>query len=434
MIMRTIALAVFAFVALVLPASAATKPVVVKSPGGIEAWLIEDHGLPALAVSVGFVGGATREAKGKEGSGTLLTMMLDEGAGQYDGRAFKQQLAERSISLSFSCDRDAFNIELSTLTENSADAFRLMALALSKPRFDAAALVRAKDQLRIAQRQIDDDPEALAGEAWYAAAFPNHPYGRPLYGTPQSIGKVTRADLQAAMKTMMTRDVMRIVVVGDIDAKTLAATLDNLFATLPAKGPALVAPPQMAPGGVKVIDRDNPQTSAVFGLPGLARDDKDFMAAFVLNYVFGGGSFSSRLMDEVREKRGLVYNISTELDPFFIGGGDLEGSFGTKNESAGQALDLTRTEMRNLTTKGVTQAELTDAKTYLTGSYACASTPTRRSRANSSSSPCKARRPTMSTAVTRRSRRSRSPTSTASPNASSTPAAWSSSWSANPKA
>lgn len=370
MIARTIALAALAFVVLVLPAGAATKPIVVKSPGGIEAWLIEDHGLPALSVSVGFTGGATREPKGKEGVGTLLGMMLDEGAGQYDGRAFKQQLSDRSISLSFGCDRDAFNIELTTLTENEADAFRLMALALSNPRFDAQALTRAKDQLRVAQRQVQDDPESLASELWYAAAFPGHPYGKPLYGTPESIAKLSRADLQAMMKATLTRDRMRIVVVGDIDAKALAAALDPLLAGLPAKGEPLVTPPQMAPATVKIVERENPQTAAVFGLPGLSRDDPDFMAAYVLNYVLGGGSFSSRLMDEVREKRGLVYSISTDLDPFFIGGGDLGGSFGTKNETAGQALDLTRTEIQNLAAKGITPAELADAKTYLTGSFA----------------------------------------------------------------
>ncbi|MBI1214068.1 MAG: insulinase family protein [Alphaproteobacteria bacterium] len=370
MTLRTLTLAIVALFAFVLPASAATKPVVVKSPDGIEAWLVEDHGLPALAMSVGFVGGSTRESKGKEGEGTLLGMMLDEGAGQYNDRAFKQQLADRSISLSFSCDRDAFYIGLTTLTENRSDAFRLMALALAKPRFDAQSLVRAKDQLRVAQRQVDDDPESLASELWYATAFPNHPYGNPLYGTPQSIGKLTRADLQAAMKAMMTRDRMRVVVVGDIDAETLASTLDNLFASLPAKGQPLVAPPQMAPATLKVIERNNPQTAAVFGLPGLARSDPDFMAAYIVNYVLGGGSFSSRLMDEVREKRGLVYGISTGLDPFFIGGGDLEGSFGTKNETAGQALDLTRSVMQNLVAKGITAKELADAKTYLTGSFA----------------------------------------------------------------
>jgi zinc protease len=370
MITRTLALAFIALIALVLQASAATKPILVKSPSGLEAWLVEDHGLPVLSVSVGFTGGATREAKGKEGAGTLLGMMLDEGAGQYDGRAFKQQLSDRSISLSFSCDRDSFSIELTTLTENQADAFRLMALALSKPRFEGQALLRAKDQLRVAQRQVEDDPESLVSEAWYAAAFPNHPYGRPLYGTPESIAKLSKADLQAMMKAVMTRDVMRIVVVGDIDAKTLAAALDNLFATLPAKGPALVAPPEMAPPSVKVIERDNPQTAAAFGIPGIAREDKDFMAAYVLNYILGGGSFSSRLMDEVREKRGLVYNISTDLDPFFIGGGDITGSFGTKNETAGQALDLTRAELGKLQTAGITASELGDAKTYLTGSFA----------------------------------------------------------------
>jgi zinc protease len=230
--------------------------------------------------------------------------------------------------------------------------------------------MRAKDQLRVAQRQVQDDPESLVSEAWYAAAFPNHPYGKPLYGTPESIAKLSKADLQAMMKAVMARDVMRVVVVGDIDAKTLAATLDNLFATLPVKGPALVAPPEMAPPSVKVIERDNPQTAAAFGLPGITREDKDFMAAYVLNYILGGGTFSSRLMDEVREKRGLVYSISTDLDPFFIGGGDITGSFGTKNETAGQALDLTRGEIGTLQAKGITANELADAKTYLTGSFA----------------------------------------------------------------
>ncbi len=370
MTLRALGIAAFAVLVLALPAAAATKPVVVKSPGGIEAWLVEDHGLPAMAMSIGFTGGATRDPAGKEGASTLLSMMLDEGAGQYDARAFKQQLEERSISLSFSADRDAFNIELTTLTENQGDAFRLLALALTKPRFDKPALVRAKDQLRVAQRQVEDDPESLASEAWHAAAFPNHPYGRPLYGTPQAIAKLTRGDLTAAMKAQLTRDTMRIVVVGDIDAKTLGATLDALFATLPANGPALVAPPDMAPATVKIVAKDNPQTTAMFGLPGIARADPDFMAAYVMNYVLGGGSFSSRLMDEVREKRGLVYGISTAVDPFFIGGGDITGSFATKNETAGQALDLTRTEIGKLAAKGITAPELADAKTYLTGSFA----------------------------------------------------------------
>ena len=370
MSLRAIALALVAVFALVLPANAATKPVVVKSPGGIEAWLVEDHGLPAMALSVGFTGGASRDAKGKEGAATLLSMMLDEGAGQFDGRAFKQQLDDRSIGLSFSVDRDAFNIELTTLSETRADAFNLLALALAKPRFDAAALTRAKDQLRVAQRQVDDDPDSLVSETWYAAAFPNHPYGRPLYGTPETIAKLSRADLSAELKALLGRDQMRIVVVGDIDAKTLGPALDAMFASLPAKSSALIAPPEMSSAGVKVVSRDNPQTTAMFGLPGIARSDPDFMAAYVLNYVLGGGSFSSRLMDEVREKRGLAYTISTELDPFFIGGGDLTGSFGTKNETAGQALDLVRTELRSLAAKGITATELADAKTYLTGSFA----------------------------------------------------------------
>jgi zinc protease len=231
-------------------------------------------------------------------------------------------------------------------------------------------LARAKDQLLVAQREVEDDPEALAGEAWYAAAFPGHAYGRPLYGTPQTVAKLNRADLLAEMKALMSRDVMRIVVVGDIDATTLAAALDDLFAALPAKGPPLPAPPVMAPAGVKLVVRDNPQTAVVLGLPALGRSDPGFMASFVMNYVLGGGSFSSRLMEEVREKRGLVYGISTELDPFYIGGGDLTGAFATKNESAAQALDLTRSEMRKLAAKGITAAELADAKTYLTGSFA----------------------------------------------------------------
>jgi zinc protease len=358
---------------LLLPSSRAEAMKIqeVKSPGGITAWLVEEHSVPLIALRFAFDGGNAQDPAGKEGLANFLTGMLDEGAGDLTGKQFQERMEEIAVRLSFDDSRDAIYGSFETLTENKDKAVALLALALNKPRFDADAVDRVRAQLLASLAYAARDPDRVASEQWAALAFPDHPYGRPANGTPASVAKIAREDLADYWSRTFARDTLRVVVVGDIDAKSLASMLDALFGGLPAKARLVAVAPTQPAAAVtqKVIEMAVPQSVARFGLPAMARKDKDFMAAFVLNTVLGGGVMSSRLYEEVREKRGLAYSVYTTVQPFkytsvFAGG------VATKNEEIGNSLDVIRDELKRIATDGPTATELENAKSYLTGSFA----------------------------------------------------------------
>jgi zinc protease len=342
----------------------------VVSAGGIEAWLVEEHAVPVIAVEVGFKAGAASDPAGKEGLAMMLAGLLDEGAGKLDSLAFRKQLDDRAIQLAFSSGRDNFSASLSTLSKNRDEAFRLLHLALTEPRFDDEPLTRTRSQLVARLARQEEDPEDVADKAWFAAAFKGHPYGRPLDGTPESLAAISREDLQEFLAKSLTRDRMKIAVVGDITAVALSPLLDRTFAALPETGEASDIPETEIQGDGKLalIRRDIPQTVVVFGGPGLKRHDPDFYAAYVLNYIVGGGGFSSRLTEEVREKRGLAYSVDSYLMPLDHAGA-LVGGLATENKSVKDSIALVKAELRRVLQQGVTEKELENAKTYLTGSY-----------------------------------------------------------------
>jgi zinc protease len=190
-------------------------------------------------------------------------------------------------------------------------------------------------------------------------------------GTPEAIAAITPADLHDYVTRVFAREKLSISVVGDIDAKTLGALLDHVFGALPAKAalsPVADATPPLGPAR-EVIEMDVPQSVAQFGHRGLARKDRDFMAAYVLNYIAGGGGFSSRLMEEVREKRGLAYSVYSNLYPYEHGAVFI-GNVATKNEEVGQSLQVIESELKRLAEHGPSADELASAKSYLTGAYA----------------------------------------------------------------
>ncbi len=344
----------------------------VKSPGGIQAWLVEEHSVPLMAMRFAFDGGGnSQDPDSKVGLASFLSTMLDEGAGDLSAKQFQEGMEELALRMSFNDGRDAFYGSFETLTENRAKAVELLSLAVAKPRFDQEAIERMRKQLLASITAASRDPTRVASEQWMAMAFPNHPYGRPANGTAQSVAKIARKDLQDFHARIFAKENLRVVVVGDIDAATLGGVLDKVFGGLPAK--AKLAPvSKVEPSAVqklKVIEMNVPQSVVRFGLPAMARKDRDFMPAFVLNTILGGGAFTSRLYQEVREKRGLAYGIDTSLMPLtntslFYGG------VATKNEEVGQSLDVIRTELKRITDEGPTEKELDDAKAYLTGSYA----------------------------------------------------------------
>ncbi len=343
----------------------------VRSPGGIEAWLVEDYAIPLLAVSFGWKGGAAQDPLGKPGLSTLLAGVLDEGAGSLDSGAFHQALDDKAIELSFSADRDALQGRLKTLSRHSERAFELLALAVTEARLDPEAIERVRGQLAASLRNEVNDPDHAAARLFRQHSYAEHPYGQPVKGDLDILPTLTRDELVMLRGRVMARDNLKVAVVGAIDAETLGRELDRVFAALPAK--ADLAPvATVIFGGVgsrHVRTIDLPQSTIRFGRQGIMRGDPDFNAATVVNHCLGGGAFTARLYKEVREKRGLCYSVysqNSELDhaAMFV------GATSTKNARVTEAVDTIRDEIRKLSTDGIPADELDKAKKYLVGSYA----------------------------------------------------------------
>ena len=361
------------FLALVvfLPAQAwATKVEKVTSPGGIVAWLVEDHLNPIITMNFAFRGGSALDPAGKEGLASMTAALLDEGAGDLDSKAFRRTLEDLSISLGFSAGRDSFSGHLKTLTENRDRAFDLERLALTQARFDAEPVDRIRGQILAGLREDSEDPDALAGKKLMAALYPSAPYGRPGDGTTDSVAKLTVADLKGFVARRLARDTLTIAVVGDITPQQLAPLLDKTFGGLPAKATAWKLTPVQpaAAGRTVVIEKPTPQSNILWGERGLMRHDPDFYAAYVMNYILGGGGFTSRLYTEVREKRGLAYSVYSYLSPLDASA-LIVGGAGTANARAAETIKIVRQQWTKMADKGVTATELTNAKRYLTGSF-----------------------------------------------------------------
>ncbi len=336
----------------------------------LEAWLVEDHSNPMIAVRIAFRGGAALDPPGKEGLARMAASLLDEGAGDLDSQAFQLRLEELAVTLHFDAGRDTFSGTLRTLSANRAEAFDLLKLALTSPRFDPEPIARMRSQLQAMLRRASEDPDSVANLRFLGAIFPDHPYGRPAAGTKQSIAAITEADLRDFTARRLARDNLVIGVAGDITPEELARQLKSTFADLPAKSaPNDVRNTEAAiPPAIIVVEKPTRQSAIVFGQRGLKRDDPDFYAATVMNRILGGGSFTSRLYQEVRDKRSLAYSVGTSLLPL-AHAGLIVGTAGTANERAGETLAVVRDQWRLFAEDGATPEELADTKTYLVGSF-----------------------------------------------------------------
>ena len=352
------------------PSFAATKIQHLVTPGGIEAWFVQDATVPLVSMEYAFVGGATQDPADKAGVGYMVASLLDEGAADLDSKTFHERLDRRAIELGFSIERDRLRGSLRMLKDNSEEAFGLLRLALTAPRFDTDDVERIRSQIMSGLRRNTTNPNALAGRKFIELAFgEHHPYGRQTHGTLESIPTIKTSDLRDYVHHVLARDHLKIAVVGDIEPATLAKLLDQTFGGLPAKSDLVpvadvvaAKPPQHA-----FIPLDVPQTTVMFGGPGIKRHDPDFMAAYIDNHILGGGSLSSRLYREVREKRGLAYSVSEALlwmdhSSLFV------GTTGTRADRAGESVNAIDTEIQRFAEDGPTQKELDEAKSYLKGS------------------------------------------------------------------
>jgi zinc protease len=351
------------------PSRAAAKIQRLVSPGGIEAWFVQDATVPLIAMEYAFGGGASQDPADKPGVGNMVADLLDEGSADLDSRTYHERLDRRAIDLSFSSSRDSFRGSLRMLKDNRDEAFDLLRMALTSPHFDSIDVERIRVQVLSSLRRETSNPGSLANRKFLALSYGDHPYAKPTTGTLESVPTIQIPDLKDYVRRVLAKDTLKIAVVGDVDPATLGKLLDQTFGALPAKSELVPIadveaskPPQRF-----YIPLDVPQTVVTFGGPGILRDDPKFMAAYVANHILGGGGSSSRLYREVREKRGLAYSVSDYLlwmehSALFV------GNTGTRADRAGETVDAVNKEVRRMAEDGPSQQELDEAKSYLKGS------------------------------------------------------------------
>jgi zinc protease len=334
-----------------------------------QVWFTEDHTVPIVSFSISLPAGSAYDPAGKAGLANFATSMIDEGAGGLDSKAFHEALANRAINFTARAERDYLVISISTLKENAPEAMHLLQLALTRPRFEAEALTRVRAQIIQSLQQEDAEPPRVASRAFMRAFFGDHAYAHPVAGEIASVSAISANDLRNFARGHWTKYGLKVAVAGDITPAVLAKLLGDTF--LPVSGaqpPALPNVGRLGAPGTHVVPLPVPQPSVIFGLPGIMRQDPDFIPGYVANYVIGGGGFSSRLMDEVRVKRGLTYGISTSLSSYNKAS-VMVGSVATRADAVRQTVQVVKDTLAEFAADGPTQQELDDAKTYLTGSF-----------------------------------------------------------------
>lgn len=342
----------------------------IKTPRGISVWLVREPAIPMLALQAAWRGGTSSDPAGQEGLAGLAMTLLTEGAGPLDADTFQKAMQEKAIEIDFGADRDYTTVSLRSLSQHQTRAFELLKLAMSVPRFDDEPVGRVKAQARVAYERGRQNPNVLAGERFAQLAYGDHAYGRRSSASTESLERINKPQLADFTHKLLARSNLVIGAVGDISAADLARLVDASFGSLPAE-PQVVLPPPVVPktaAAPVVIQFPNPQSIVIFGAPGIAREDADWYGATVLNQVLGGGGMASRLFEEVREKRGLVYSVGTQLSPYKAAA-LVSGSLATSNAQVGEALKLVRAELARVAKEGVTEAELAAAKSYMTGSF-----------------------------------------------------------------
>ena len=344
----------------------------VSSPSGIKAWLVRDHSIPLTSVRFIFRGsGAISDPHGKAGRASMVSALLDEGAGTLQSQVFQKELQDRSIVLSFNADKESFGGTLKVLNKYRAKGVGLASLALAAPRFDPIAVNRIRGQIVTSLKARSARPDYKARREWSRVIYNSHPYARPVIGTQKSVTNIRSSDLHSFVKGNLTLDRLHVSIVGDIGVEEVKSLLDKMFGNLPRRGKQTEFGVARIPakGAVYVFSKPVPQSVVLFGHRGISRKDPNFYTAYVINHILGGGSFTSRLYNSVREERGLAYSVSTHLSvrrhaPLIV------GQLSTSNDKVAEALRLVRSEWRKMATNGVGQETLKNAKSFINGSFA----------------------------------------------------------------
>lgn len=339
------------------------------TPAGISVWLVEEPSIPILSLRMAWEVGTTSDPEGQEGLTSAMVYQMNEGAGELDSQAFSKRMEELNMSFGCSSGREATFCNASMLTENASEAFDLIALAYAEPRFDEGPWERFVREREVSLKTRETNPRYLAGEALEDVLWPDHPFARDF--TAESLAALSAEAAKTHKDSIMNRSGMIVTAVGAMSPEELAPLIDAAASGLPQEGVEVTIPqvtlgdPATAP---ILVDLPQPQSLVTFTGPAMRRDDPDFYTGVVVNYTFGGGGFESRLMEDLRVGRGLTYGIYSSLSA-----GEYvqtwSGAGSTNNESVAEFIDGIKENMTRMVAEGMTEEELADAKSYLTGSY-----------------------------------------------------------------
>lgn len=342
-----------------------------QTANGVRVYFVENHDLPILDISIDFPAGSSSDTPKTSGRALLTQRLLTLGAGGMPEDRIAETLADVGAQLGGQFDRDRAGLSLRTLSSQPErdQALDVLTRVVQHPEFPEPVVDRERTRLIAALREADTKPEVIADRALMQMLYGTHPYGLRESGEPDTLTPLTRQDLVDFYQRHYTASQAVIAMIGDIQRDEAARIAESLTRDLPAgKAPARL-PPVTAPApGTQKIDHPATQSHIQLAYPGITRDDPDYFPLLVGNYILGGGGFVSRLMEEIRQARGLAYGVRSAFSPFKEKG-PFEISLQTKKEQAEQALQLTRQVLRDFVEQGPTKQELQAAQQNLVGGF-----------------------------------------------------------------
>ena len=336
---------------------------------GARVYFVAVRSLPMLDVQVDFAAGSMFDPTGKSGLAALTRGILDLGAGERDETLISEQLADIGAALGGGADTDRASISLRTLSakDKLEPALAILRDVLRQPRFDAAILEREKTRTITSLKEAMTRPDSMAGKAFWEALYPQHPYGRQ--ASPESIATLSRTDLVDFHQRLYTAGNANITLVGDLSRQQAEQIAAELSSALPSgTAPVLPAPPAPAKGVSKALAHPASQAHISLGLPAIERGHPDYFPLLVGNYTLGGGGFVSRLVQEVRDKRGFAYSVYSYFAPLRQAG-PFQIGLQTQRKQAKEAIKVVREELNEFVSKGPSETELIAAKANLSGSF-----------------------------------------------------------------
>lgn len=339
------------------------------APSGARVFFVENHALPILDVQVDLAAGSAYDPQGKSGLASMTHALLDMGVRGMDETQISNRLADLGALLSGSAEMDRVSLGLRTLSaaDKRVPALDILRAVLVSPQFPEKVFEREKARSVAGLKEALTRPDSIASKAFWAAMYPSHPYGR--HATPESVSALKRADLEAFYRSNYTAQRATVSIVGDLSRMDAEALAQQLTAGLPAAtGAAAPGMPQMPAATEQRIAHPAAQAHVLIGLPALKRGDPDFFPLLVGNYSLGGGGFVSRLMKEVREKRGFAYSVYSYFMPLQQPG-PFQIGLQTKKSQASDALNVARDVLSGFLAEGPNEAELQAAKQNLVGSF-----------------------------------------------------------------